>query len=275
MVKSLIYAICIYLFAIKALAADPTFTRLEPDWVKYNAVRVVNNYDSTLLNDLQSHLPAGHPYGDNDKVTSGHECTHGINSYIRLKYAGQGRINALYFLNDRAVILIEPHTTLATVAIYVPQSLRGNMYQTYLIGMQGSWNNESLYIFDEWISYTNGTAVGLDLAKAGKWGGGKRSDTVQFMMEFNVLSLCLAQVIVNVENPGVLYDDTSNFKAVLRWNLRRAVNLSKEAKKYPEFSGTGADAYMERLRTAQDAKGLRDFCKKYFDPTWTKMVLGF
>jgi hypothetical protein len=102
--KSLIYAICIYLFAIKALAADPTFTRLEPEWIKYNAVRNINNYDSTLLNDLQSHLPAGHPYGDNDRVTSGHECTHGIHSYVRLKYPG--RANALYFLNDRAVILI-------------------------------------------------------------------------------------------------------------------------------------------------------------------------
>lgn len=271
--KSLIYAICIYLFAIKALAADPTFTRLEPDWTPYSAVKGVDRSLGTVLGDIESHLPAGHPYREVDRVTWGHEGSHGIHSYIRLKHPG--RANALYFLKDRAIILAEPHTTLATVAIYVPQSLRGNMYQTYLIGMQGSWNNEPLYIFDEWISYTNGTAVGLDLAKSWKWAGGKRADTVQFMTEFNVLSLCLAQSIINVENPGSNYDDTSNFKAVLRWNLRRSVNLSKEAKKYPEFSGTGADACMDKLRTAHDAKGLRDFCKKYFDPTWTKMVLGF
>lgn len=268
--KSLIYAICIYLFAIKALAADPTFTRLEPEWVKYNVVRNANNYDSILLNDLQSHLPAGHPYG-----TSGHECTHGIHSYIRLKYAGQGRINALYFLNDRAVILIEPNTTLSNVAKQVPVSLRGDIYNLYLIQSQSYWNNSPLYLFDEFAAYINGSLVGLDLAKNGNWHGGKRSDTVQYMLESSVYCLVLTSVVVNISNVQKEYDDTSNFKALMRWQLRRAMQIYKESKNYNNFSSPIHEQYLRKLRTNPDAENLRTFARNYFGDNWTKSFLEF
>jgi hypothetical protein len=266
--KLLIYFTAISLI-IGFIAAAPNYTRLEPEWARYPAVKAVDRSLGVVLGDIESHLPSGHPYKESDRVTWAHESTHGINSYIRNEY--QGKVNALYCLHDRAVVLLEPNTTISNIARYVPNSLRGQMYQNYLVG-QESWNKESLYIFDEWVSYTNGTAAGLDLARTGRWQGGQRSDTVQYMLEFDVLALCVAYV---VDPNNVIYGDNSNFKAFLRWNLRRSIQLYRESKKYQEFTSSSHDAWLENLRTAPDAEGLRTFAKNYLGTEWTRQIYGF
>lgn len=253
----------------------PSYTRLEPDWTQYPPVKAVQSDLGTVLGDIESHLPKGHPYKESDRVTWAHEGTHGINGYMRQKFSNQGKINCFYCLQDRAVVLQEPKTTLSNIARYVPPSLRGMMYKNYLIGMQGSWNNEPLYVFDEWDAYTNGTAAGLDLAEKGLWRGGQRADTVQFMVEFNVLALCLAYAVVDADNPGSEYDDASNFKSLMRWQIRRNMELLEKSKHFQQFNNGAADAYLEKLKTASDATQLRAFAQKYFGESWTKMVYGF
>ena len=57
----------------------------------------------------------------------------------------------------------------------------------------GAWDDTPLYIFDEWISYMNEGAVGVDQVKAGKWNAGWR-DAVAGVIDFNVYAIATAML---------------------------------------------------------------------------------
>lgn len=113
---------------------------------------------TSLLDDLERHLPARHPYRSTDKMHYAHEATHGVNAGIRNSHGP--RDNAAYLLGDRAWVMPEPSTTLSAVAGAVPRSLRGGGYNLYLQRQQRYWNDQPLYILDEWSAYRNGTLMG-------------------------------------------------------------------------------------------------------------------
>lgn len=250
--------------------------RVEPVFINWPKVRAVDSSLGKVLGDIESHMPAGHIYKDNDKITWGHETTHGINSNIRnrnqkweVRYKSRflwfsekylvkaaERVNGFYCLEDRAAVIVEPPTTIRAAAAKVPQSLRGGVYNLYMVQQAGSWNDTPLYIFDEWVAYTNGSEVRKDL------GIQTRAETVTYMMEFNVYAMSLAMVVK--EKGG--YDDTQ-FKAFLMWNIERSVRIyNNEAE---------ATTYLNKLRTSSDAENLRAFARSYFGADWCKEILGF
>lgn len=251
--------------------------RIEPVFINWPKVRAVDSSLGKVLGDIESHMPAGHIYKDSDKITWGHETTHGINSnirnnnqkwevrykkpkffFFREKYLVKAaeRVNGFYCLEDRAAVIVEPPTTIRAAAAKVPQSLRGGVYNLYMVQQAGSWNDTPLYIFDEWVAYTNGSEVRKDL------GIQSRAETVTYMMEFNVYAMSLAMV---VKDKGG-YDDTQ-FKAFLMWNIERSVKIYNNE---PE-----ANAYLNKLRTNSDAENLRSFARSYFGAEWCKRYLGF
>lgn len=231
--------------------------KIEPVWTHYPPVRNVTHLGK-VLSDIESHMPAGHHYTASNKITWAHETTHGINANIRNKYFQSGRkINAFYVLENRACIIEEPKTTIRRVAQMVPQSLRGQTYNLYLVKQAGQWNNEPLYLFDEWVAYTNGSACGKDLKNVEYW------SEVWFMFEFNVYCLTVAQV-VKQECPN--YDD-KQFKAFLMWQLERTMQIFQGEEK--------ARAYWEKVKTSPDAENLRQFARSYLGAEWCKEVLGF
>jgi len=251
--------------------------RVEPVFINWPKVRSVDSSLGKVLGDIESHMPAGHIYKDNDKITWGHETTHGINSNIRNRnqkwivkhklrfffFRGEPylvkvaeRVNGFYCLEDRAVVIVEPPTTIRAAAAKVPQSLRGEVYNLYMVQQAGSWNDTPLYIFDEWVAYTNGSEVRKDLRIQ------SRAETVTYMMEFNVYAMSLAMVVK--EKGG--YDDTQ-LKAFLMWNIERSVRIYNNESE--------ATAYLNKLRTNSDAEKLRGFARSYFGVEWCKEVLGF
>jgi hypothetical protein len=198
-----------------------------------------------ILKDVESHLPAGHGYSDPDRITTVHESTHGINSLLRQRYG----CPAFYVLNNRAVLMKEPTTTLsyASVANMVPPSLRGEVYHLYLKQMQRWWNFQPTYVFDELTAYSNG-------AEARKQLGIKdRQETVRYAVEFIVYSSCV---------PMASHSTDTQMKEFLKWQIERVIALS------------GRGAYLDKLRTSSDAKELRDWMRNYYGATWTKKVLG-
>lgn len=250
--------------------------RVEPVFINWPKVRSVDGNLGKVLGDIEAHMPAGHIYKDSDKITWGHETTHGINSnirnrnqkwvvaytkpffFFRKKYLVKSaeRVNGFYCLEDRAAVIIEPPTTIRAAAAKVPQSLRGGVYQLYLVQQAGGWNDTPLYIFDEWVAYTNGSEVRKDL------GITSRAETVTYMMEFNVYAMSLAMVVK--EKGG--YDDTQ-FKAFLMWNIERSVRIYN--------SEVEATAYLNKLRNNSDAENLRSFARSYFGAEWCKEIIGF
>ncbi|RTK95524.1 MAG: hypothetical protein EKK64_06795 [Neisseriaceae bacterium] len=263
----------------------------EPEWITYPKLREVNNL-GVVLSDIESHMPAGHHFVDPDKVTWAHETTHGINNDIR-NSKGRG-INAFYVLNDKAAVIAEPRTTIRRVASTIPPVLRGFSYQLYLVQQAGDWNNEPLYLMDEWTAYANGAECAIEIDK-----DRVASDLIS-SHNFNVYCLYLAKCIKE-DCPD--YDD-KQFKAYLKWGIERVFDLSKNSgfltsyriekqkvviihihKKIKNketkdhFFLTEADlnveSYLNKVRQAREAELLRTFMKEYFGEEWCKKTYGF
>jgi len=127
------------------------FTHLEPK--RPNTI-------GGVLGDIDSQLPAGHPYKDRDKVTWAHEGTHGVNARARNSL---GIANGYYLLKNRVYPLAAAGVTLRELARAVPSSIRGRLYQLYLVDQQRWWNDNAFYVLDEVTAYTNGAFAGGEL----------------------------------------------------------------------------------------------------------------
>jgi hypothetical protein len=168
------------------------------------------------------------------------------------------RINVMYPTGNKAAVIDEPNTRIQTAARLVPNSLKGDVYNLYMVQQAGSWGDTPLYVFDEWVSYSNGSAVRLDLKIS------QRAETVRFMMEFNVYSICVAMACKS-EDP--------QFKKFTMWHLRRAMEIYRQSLSLGDCSK--ATTYWEKVKTSSDANELRNFCRSYFGKDWTNKVLGF
>jgi len=102
----------------------------------------------------------GRPMVTGDAIDSSHEQTHGLNSRLREAHGGAG-INALYVLNGHYAVFREPPFSIADVTRYV--TYRGRAAAEYLSGRSArSWNDRPLYLFDEWVAYSNKTLLAVE-----------------------------------------------------------------------------------------------------------------
>jgi len=261
--------IAILLCATVAKSQISPLPAQEPDWTKELPVREVTGL-GRALSDIDGHMPAGHIYRDSDKITWGHETTHGIHSRLRQKH-GRGAfitttgkkkyfksnsgINCLYVLENRAAIIKEPNTTMDVVAENVPRSLRGGVFKLYLIQQRRYWNDTPLYIFDEWVAYGNGAAVKHDLNIEGRVGA------IRYALEFNVYAMTLAMTAKT---------DDPQFKRFLMWNLERTMELYKK-----NGPTEHQKEYLRKMRTSPDGEELRNYIRGHCGPEWTQKYLGF
>lgn len=136
-----------------------------------------------VLSDVESMLPAGHPYKDNDRITWSHEGVHGINGRIKNELCGPTQ-EGIYILQGKAATLPSPRIKLSNVANAVPRELRGDIYQLYLVDQQRYWNDRPLYVFNEWSAYYAGSLY-REQHKIKQ-----RGESCRFMMEAMLYSLC-------------------------------------------------------------------------------------
>ncbi len=217
-----------------------------PTWTPWPPLRTVSGL-GPVVGDIESHLLPGHPYREADRIGWVHEGTHSIHSNLRARFSRPG----FYVLNNRAILLQEPATTLAAVARIVPPSLRGEVYSLYLVSQQGYFNEQPSYIFDEWCAYTNGLEARYRL------GIRDRQETGRYAVEFIAYAVCVPWA-TQLHDPQV--------RALLQWQTERVLTLCRASSIQPK---------LDRLRMATDAKPLRDFTRAYFGPDWTRKTLGF
>jgi len=243
-----VLVVCLVLLAGCGPAAVPPAPRPPaPAWTPWPPLRDASGLEP-VVRDIESHLPAGHPYHSADRIIWVHEGTHGVNSRLRNAYQCPG----FYVLGNQAVLLREPATTLATVAALIPPSLRGEVYRDYLLQTQGDWGDQPSYVFDEWTAYTNGLEARYRL------GITEHEETGRFALEFVVYAVCV---------PWAARSQDPQTKAFLQWQTERTLDLCRK-------SGIHS-AIFDRLRTASDATMLRSFAREYFGPDWTRRTLGF
>lgn len=226
-----------------------------------------------VLTDIETHLPSsyGTQYQDADKITHGHETTHGINSDIRNNRAGGIGKNGFYLLGSKGVILDEPNMRKSAVAQYVPRSLQGSRYNLYIVG-QTAWDDMPTYVFDEWVAYANGSAVGIDLVERGLWRYGWR-DGVAGTLEFVVYGLATAMA-VEARAPQYWASNTQ-FREFVAWHARRSMQLFRKGAGMNDFKYDVQDRYYESLKSSADAEAMRAFIKRvYGQQYYDEVILG-
>lgn len=211
-----------------------------------------------LLADIDSRMPAGHPFRANDPWTWGHETTHGINNRLRNDYMRahpqRERVNAFYVPGGKAIYCHEPKTTIGRVAQLIPRSLRGMRYNLYLVQQRRDWDNEPLYLLDEWISYINGALVfqETDSRIQDNW------IVTPGALEFAVYGTCVA---------WAANSDDEQLKRTLAYLWLMSLDIY-ESDPRPE-----SHSVLTSLQHDPDAQSLREFCVGYFGEPWTNKHL--
>ena len=226
------------------------------------------------LTDIANHLPAsyGDQYWDSDPETAGHETTHGINAELRNNHNDTGaRANAFYVLGDKAALVIEPGILKSDVAAYVPASLQGPRYATYVTG-QTAWDDTPLYLWDEWDAYINGAEVAIDQEQHGLWTQGW-TDAVMGPLEFCAYALAEGEA-VEAKDP-TYFASNKQFREFMAWQLKRAMDRFRTGRTMTDFTWADQDAYYAKMQTSADAAAMRQFAHDTFGATWSQQVLGF
>lgn len=250
----------------------------EPVWTRVPALR---NTDprrlGTALADIDSRLPAtglvsSATYRDQDRLTWTHEATHGVNSLVRTRYAPRtGGYNAAYVLGGRAAVILEPRPVrLQEVARFVPNELKGHTtYSMYMVNAAVSWNNEPLYVFDEWTAYTNSATQFVNETHAGI-----PQDSIsdlKYTAHFTIYSLCVA-VAVNqaIRAKRINYDDTQ-LRLFVAWHWHRVMQLLANASDCKGYAA--AISYYRRFAVGPGGADLRRWSRNYFGRAWVAAVM--
>jgi hypothetical protein len=267
----------------------------DPEFIDWKVVRNINLL-GVYLSDIESHMPNGHGYSDKNKMTWGHETTHGINANIRNSYKNS-LVNGFYLFNNRACVIEEPPITISMVAKEIPVELRGPSYSLYLVSQARSWNKRPLYLCDEWVAYTNGSYVGRELDVFGWY--------YELLQAHNFNVYCISMMKV-IKESCPKYDDRQ-LRLFMMYNIKRTFDLLEKKNDIGNvFSRSGrevyiidgrnhlhkhdfpfkvdsllvnntdlANAYVDKLRNSVDADGIRKFCRDYFGIDWCKKIMGF
>jgi len=221
-----------------------------------------------FLTDIARHLPSqyGKKYYSDDRITHAHETTHGINSHlsnhpdeIAPGMRRHGSVYGFYVGKDQAVILTSPQIKLSQVAPLIPASLRGSRYQLYCIDQQKYFEDHPLYLFDEWVAYTNGAHAGVELTEKHQLDMPK-NDALVGPLEFSIYALGLAAAIEK-HDPEYLRQN-KQFREFLAHELRRATGIYRQGMKLDQFRWE--QRLEHNLLEQDDSRELREIVPRLF-----------
>lgn len=198
-----------------------------PSFYIHNPVRDIH-HDSYIYREVCGHTPASGVFNRGGIGTIVHETTHEVNSIYRNFYTKKlgKKVNALYVLNGRVFVMEEPKLTLSQISQNIPNNMRGkHTFNLYLVQARQWWNNEPLYILDEWVSYINGAAVNVE-----------NNQSTQGSLEFSIDFMGYAHVLLNMA-PS---DKLRNFVV---WHSKRTIDLLYRGKQ----KGLDADIGLRKL----------------------------
>ncbi|MBI1861437.1 MAG: hypothetical protein HYR96_11020 [Deltaproteobacteria bacterium] len=263
-------AFCTLLVAISSASSA---TQYEPS---FTSLRAFNNHTNSkwanVTTDVMQHEAPGEHNNYDDLITLVHETTHGIHAYIRNHMNNTGkRANGFFVLDDRAVILVEPNIRKSAVARYVPQSLRGFRFGTYITG-QTEWDDTPLYVFDEWNAYVNGGQAGVDQVNHNLWNE-SWEDGVSGVLEFALYALATAQA-VKAGDPNY-FESYTPFKEFVAWNVARSMEVFRAGAQMAAFKWDKQDQMLNSFLHSSDAAPLRTFTRDWLGADWTQATFGF
>lgn len=223
-------------------------------WKEYKEVREKFN-ERDFFSDIGNHTNENKYYLD--RPTTAHEWNHGINSDIRNSV--KGNFNAYYVGNDHAIWLPEPRTTLAKVSKFVPYTLQGSRFKLYLIEQQVYWNNQPLYIFDEFVAYRTSTIVAIEECKKKDIEkGGERTDEAFSCLEFSIYGLAVCMAIK--QDDPTYWEQNKEFRSFVGFMFIEAMKKYREAQEFQHLRWDDEDYWT--AVTSEEGKPFRDLARE-------------
>lgn len=211
-----------------------SFQSVNAQWIDFQPI-ANRQAKGKFLTDIYNHCT--HPYNDSDLVTSAHESTHDVHSYLDNHNNG---FEVLYCCDNRAFKVTKiKDFKLSTLANKVPQKYRGGVYNLYLVSQRQYFEDAPTYVLDEGIAYQNGVIVGLETHAPGN----RSSDSLDHALEMNIYSIFLAKM--------ANHEDLYYF---VTWQAKRNIELYNRVKTCGD-SGIIYDHMLQRYKLFQQAIG--------------------
>lgn len=252
------------LFSINvALLISPLLEREanieQVDFIEVNQVSNIVQEDSVYAGIINySHDPT---LDIKNRMTCAHETTHMINAGLRNSLKKGKNINVFYLPTGWACVIEEPNMRKSQVAQFIPSNVRGYRYSTYVTGAT-EWDNQPLYLVDEWSAYINGAMVGIDDVNNNRYTDGW-TDGVSGCLELSLYCVALSMAIEEYDKE--YWNNNVHFKSFMKWNLQRAYNTYMIGKDYPEFKWDKQEEFFRRFQESPSTKEMRDFITEHFD----------
>lgn len=254
---------------------------------KYKALHNQGKTESNLLNDMINHTKDWDSMMVKGSLTTScHECSHMASAEIRnsdIVFEKNGQIyipqpektneffgekhNGFYLFNDLAYKCLEPNIRKSDAAEYVHSQLRGFRYKTYITG-QTAWDDQPLYIFDEWNAYIAGAECSVEIGKKGIMQN-KGTDVSSGPMEFLIYS-CALVLAIKKKDPEY-FNKQVDFMQFFNYQYKRAVAASTASSEIFPWDGT------KKLLNDWNSslcKEYRDLFDKDFEPINPKDIEG-
>lgn len=175
--------------------------------------------------------------GSSAPITNVHERTHWVSNELTNRYGDGGRYACLYVGQGKFVRIVQPRPLrIAHVAAKV--LYRGRCFDLYLVRQRQYWDAEPLYLFDEWVCYSNGADVATS-----RYAGFDNAYTVTQALEFSHYTA------VTLESVPAGYDGRPLAEFWL-WNANRLEAIAARARKQGGNWETSADAWLYEMRRA-------------------------
>lgn len=232
--------------------------RLLPKFIDV-PVRARRSDENSTYADIMNRVSS--PSLGNGRWMDCHESCHFIAADLRQEHGGE-KVDGMYCLKGKAVILVQPAMRKSAVAPFIPPSLRNYRYATYVTG-QPSWEACPLHIAQEWMAYYSECVLAGEDIEAGR-PVERNVDQASGTLELGIYSVGLAMAIEK-HDPEYLknHPDFMNFM-VYQWNQAK-VAYEKIAHLFPS---SGQTRQLNNLRTSPDAEPMRAFIKKNLDGVW-------
>jgi hypothetical protein len=217
----------------------------EPLWVNYPAVANHIN-ETTLYADIINHYSGSASYPD--RMTTAHETTHMVNNDIRNKYGKGFAGGGFYVGNNNAYVVDSPNFRKRQVANFIPEQLRASRFTTYVTGQQ-SWDDNPIYLFDEWIAYVNGGSVAVEQVKNGTYRDGW-TDAVMGMLEFTVYGS--AVILATHQYDSGFFDKFPDFILYTNYVMIKSLEVFNEGRVMNEFKWDQQEKYISLIPASTD-----------------------
>lgn len=204
---------------------------------------------------------AKRPIQKYDRPTNAHETSHRISGEVRVSIPGHD--NSFFVPYKGVVTYPEPDFSKSQIGQYVPTNLRDSIFNTYVRG-QTVWNNQPLYILDEFSAFINDDIVFIEDRISGKAPDKRTKRSVSACLEMSVYTVAMVKAI-KIHDPD--HWESSGIKPFIKLQLQRAEDTFCKGFEIGMYSDNNKQkAYLERFRNSP----LATILDEEFDGVWTE-----